>query len=129
MLLELPSYACRDGFHFVGRELQLRVGEVHVGFPLDGDEVDVRVRHFQSDDGHADARAGHGLFDGLGYPLGEEHEAAQGVIVQVEDVVVFHFGHHERVPFGQGVDVEECVIAFVFRYLVGGDFPRDDFAE
>lgn len=129
MSFEIPPYPGRDGFHFVGRELQLRVGEVHVGFPPDGDEVDVRVGHFQADDGHTDAGAGHGLLDGLGNPLGKEHEAAQGVVVQVEDVIVFHFRHHERMPLGQGVDVEECVIAVVFRYLVGGDFPCDDFAE
>ena len=54
--------------------------EVHVAFLGDGDEVDMGVRHFEPNDGHADALARHRLLESFGHFLGEDHHGSEFVI-------------------------------------------------
>ena len=100
--------------------------EVHIALLGDGDEMDVGMRHFQSDDSHTYALARHGFLDGLGHFLGKDHHAADFVILKVEDVVVFAFRNHQGMAFGDGIDVHEGKKAVVFSNFVARDFPFHD---
>ncbi len=87
------------------------------------------VGHFEAHDGYAYAVAGDDFFNGMGYAFGEEHEAAEQFVIELEELVYFLFGDDEGVPLLQGADVEEGEVVFGFGYFVGGDFSRDDFGE
>ena len=76
-----------DGLHLFGGQGKLGLPEVHVGFGLQGDEVDVRVRDFHPEDGDAHPLARDGLADGDGDLAGELRQALVGLFVQMEDVV------------------------------------------
>ena len=103
--------------------------EVHVAFLRDGDEVDVGMGHFQTDDGHANAFAGDSLLEGLGHFLGEDHHGPDFVVFKVEDVIVFAFGDHQGVTHGHGVDVHESEETLVLGNLIARDFALNDSRE
>ena len=107
------GYLSSEGFHLVGFHFDVVV-EVEVGFGLHGDEVDVCVGYFESEDCHAYFDAWAGLFKAFRYALGKVLQLAVEVFVEVEDVVHFLFGDAEYVAFHNGVDVEEgeAVVGF-----------------
>src|SRR5690606_1927348 len=111
------------------RELQLGPTEFHVVDAVDGDQVDVRVRHFQADDRYTDACTGHHRLDLASHFLGKGQHARKELIGQVEEVVHLHLWDHQRVTLAQRVDVEEGQVAFVLGYFVAGYLPLHDAGE
>ena len=107
-------------------ELQVWCIETHVGFALHGDEVDVGMGHFEAQHALSYLDAGDGTLDGAGYFLGENLKSGEFVVFEVEDVVHLAFGNHECMPFLQGADVEEGVVAVVLGYLVAWYFAGYD---
>ena len=101
--------------------------EVQVALLGDGDKMDMGMRYFQADDGHADALAGHSLLDSLGYFLGEDHHGADFVVVEVEDVVILVLGHDQSMAFHHGIDVQESEETLVLSNLIARDFTLNDF--
>ena len=108
------------------RELQVWCIEAHVGLALHGDEVDVGMGNFEPQHALSYFDAGDGTLDGVGYLLGEHLKTGEFVVFEVEDVVHLTFGNHECVPFLQGADVEEGVVAVVLGYLVARYFAGYD---
>lgn len=97
--------------------------EVHVALLGDGDEMDVRVRHLQTDDGHPYPFAGQGFLEGHRHLLGKDHHGGNFIVVEMKDIVNFPLGDDQRVAFCDRVDVEEGEEMLVFRNLVARDFP------
>ena len=110
---------------FVG-EVEFFLAEVHVALALQGNEVDVGVRNFESQYGHAHFAAGNGAAHGACHACGEDVERGEFLVVEVEDVVDFAAGNDEGVALGHGVDVEKGVEALVLGALVGGNFALGD---
>ena len=108
--------------------LGIPAGE-NIRFLLNGNQMNVRVRNFQSDNSFAYLLARESLFNGAGYFLGKYMHSAQIFIAQIKNIVCFLFGHHQCMPLYQRVDIEKSKKLFVFRYLVAGDFTCDDSAE
>lgn len=100
--------------------------EIDVIFALNGDQMYVCMGYFHTQDYHSYPFTRYFPLDLGGNALGEEHHPGQGCVVEVEDVVYFLLGDHERVSFGQRIDVEECKIVFVFSDFVGRYLACDD---
>ena len=84
------------------------------------------MRHFQADDSHADAFAGHSLLDGFGHLFGEDHHGTDFVVSQVEDVVILTLGNHQCVTLHHGIDVQKSEETLVFSDFVAGNFALYD---
>ena len=81
--------------HFLGGEMEFLLAEIHVAFCLHRDEVDVGVVHFQSQNRHTHFEAGEGRFDGASYALREYYHAAQFVVSEIEEIILFALGDDE----------------------------------
>ena len=100
--------------------------EIEVAFTSNGHKVNVSMRHLKTNNGHSDAFARDGLFDGLGDMLGEHHHLTEFFVIKMEDVIGFMFGDHEGMAFRQRVDIEESKETIVLGNFVARDFTVDD---
>ena len=82
--------------------------------------MDVCVRHFQSQHGHAHLLAGNSLLYGLGDTLGEYVQCCKFVVGEIEYVVDLMLGNHQHVALGHGVDVEKGIVALVLGHTIRG---------
>ncbi len=114
------------GLQFRGSDLLLVPGKVQVVGAVDGDKVEVGVRHFEADYGNAASVTGKGVFDGVGDRSGEKQQFSELSIGQIEELVDLHFWHYERMPFPQGKDIEESEEPVVLAYFVRRYFSCDD---
>ena len=69
--------------------------------------------NLQSKNCHTYPLANHGLIDGQCYFFCKYHHTGQEVILQVEEVIGFKLGNDQGMPFGQRINIQECVIAFI----------------
>ena len=88
--------------------------------------MDVRMGNLQSQHDDRHPFAVDLPFDPAGDFLGEEHHAGEHLIVQIENVIDLFLGHDERMSFGQGVDVEKCVVIRIFGDFVRRNLSGDD---
>lgn len=102
-------------------EFQVFFFEVEVALIGNGHEMDMGVGNFKSDDGHGDAFAWHGFFDGGSDFFGEDHHLSEFFVFDIEDIVGLMFRHDEGMAFGERIDVEEGE-----ETLVLGDFIARD---
>ena len=105
------------------------VAEIEVGLGLDGNEVDVGVRHFHAEHSLGDACAGQSGFLSQSHALGKELQRSVVFVREVKEVVDLLFGNDQRVARSHRVDVEKRKVLFIFRHFVAGDFACHDFAE
>ena len=119
----------------VGEGTELFVGElyvvveVHVAFVLHGDEVDVCMRHLETEHRHAYLAAGAYLLDGTCDAVGKGEEVVVEGVVEVEDVVDLLFRDAEDVAAYNGIDVEECETVVGFGNFVAGNLAGYDFGK
>lgn len=71
IFLYMFAYACGKLLHLFGRQ-SLLVVEVHVILSGDGEEMDVRMRHFKSYHRYADAFARHCFLQSESHALGKQ---------------------------------------------------------
>ena len=116
--IKILSYAVCNLCKLFGSEAQFGIAEEHVALLLQGDEVDVCMRHLHAEHGHANALAGECSLLCAGNLLGKEVETCQFIVFEVIDVVYFAFGNHEGVSLYHGVDVEECKVLIVLCHLI-----------
>lgn len=94
-----------------GELLELLVGEldvvaeVHIAFALQRHQVDMRVRHFQSQHGHPHLGAGADLLDALGHAASKALQLGVEPLVQVKQVIDLFLGNAEHMALDHGVDV------------------------
>lgn len=100
--------------------------EIYVVFAVDGDQMDVRMGYFEPQNDHRYPFARYFAADFCGDLLGEEHHARQRLVVEIEQVIDLLFRYDQRVPLGERIDVEKCVVAFVLGDFVGRDLAGDD---
>lgn len=100
--------------------------KIDIVFALNRDQMDVRMGYFHAQNDHSYPFTRYFLLDFGCDAFGEEHHPGQGCVVKIEDVIHFLLRDHERVPFGQRIDVEECKIVFVFSDFVGRYLACDD---
>lgn len=105
------------------------MAEVHVGFGVDGHEVDVCVRNFESEYGFCYACAWNGFLDGYCHFAGKQLEVDVVALGHVEEVVNLLLGYDECVAGCHGVDVEECEVLFVLGYFVAWNLACHNLAE
>ena len=129
ILLECSTDGISHGLHLLSRKLELGVGEEHVFLALHGDEVDMCMRHFQTQDGFADLHAGDDLLDGTSHAGCEDMEAGNLIVLKVEDIIYFATGDDERVPLHHRIDVEESIELLIAGAAIAGDFACGDFTE
>ena len=115
--------------HLLGSERELGVTEEHIALLLQGYEMDMGVGNLHAQHGHADALAGEGFFECHGHLLGEEVQACEFVVLEVEDIVYLTLGDYEGMSFHHGVDVEEGKVVLVLGHLVAGNLACHDSAE
>jgi hypothetical protein len=87
------------------------------------------VRYFQSDNSYSYPFARHGFLDGLRYFSGKEREAAQGVIVQIKNIVNFFFRNHQGMSRHQRIDIQKGNVVVIFGYDVSRDLAVNDLGE
>ena len=96
------------------------MAKIEVAGLVEGDEVDMHMRHIDAHHGLTYLDAGAHFLQPLGNALGEEMELAEEVVVEVEDVVHLLLGDAEDMAFDYGVDVEEGQAVVGFGYFVAG---------
>ena len=126
---ELGGDTVADFDKLFGGEFEMLLLEIKVAFTVDRHQMDMGMRHFESDNSHCDAFAGDGFLDGISHMFGEHHHLSEFFIVDIEDVVGFMFGNDEGMSCRQGVDVEKSKKLFVFGDFITGDFALNDFSE
>lgn len=129
LLLQLSSDDALDFEEFLLGQFEVFLFKVEVTLESDRDEMDMGMRYFKTDNGHANALAGDGFLDGLGNVLCEHHHLSKFIIIDIKDIVGFVFGDHEGVTFRQGVDIEECKKLVVFGNFIAWDFALNDSGE
>lgn len=100
--------------------------EINVVFAVYGDQMDVCVGYFEPQNHYRYPFAGYFAPDFGGDLLGEEHHARKCLVVEVENVVYLLLGYDQRMPFGERIDVQKCVVIRVFGYFVGRNLAGDD---
>lgn len=117
-----------EGCELVGRHADV-VSEVEVGGCVEGEEVDMSMRHVKANNGHANLDAGANLFQADGHLLGEELQLGIKDIVKVEEVIDLNLGDAKHMASHHGVDVEEGKAVVGFGHTMAGNFACDDFTE
>lgn len=111
-----------NAFHPLGVGIVNLVFEIHVTLLLHGHQVDMSVRHFQSQDCYSDFATRDSLFQCFGYLLGEQHHPGKLVVVNIEDIVGLMFGNDQRVSPIYRIDVEEGKVMVVLGDFITGYF-------
>lgn len=124
--LEFRYNAALDVKEFLLRQLEVLLLEVKVTLAGDGYQVDVGVRHLETDDSHSDALAGDGFLYGFGNLLGKHHHLTEFFVIDIEDVVGFMLGDNEGMAFRQGIDVKKGKKPIVFGDFIAWDLATDD---
>ena len=114
------------GSELIGRQFFLGPGEVQVIGMVDGDEVQVGMRHFQADYRKPAAIAVKGPFDRMSDRLGKQDQTRQVVIRHIEEPVDLQLGHHQRMTLAKGIDIQEGKEPLIFRNGIRRYFPGDD---
>lgn len=122
----LPGELFRNFAELFRSQLELFAVKIDVVFAVHRYQMDVCMGNFESQHHYCHLPAGGFPLDSGCNLLGKEHHAGKGLVIEVEDIVDLLLGNDERMPFGQRIDVEECVVAVVFGDLVGGNLPRND---
>lgn len=87
------------GAKLIGCQLQLGAGEVEVIGAIDGDKMEVGMRHFQADDGEAATIAVECFFNGLCYRLCEEQQLRKIIVGNVKKFIDFQLWHDQGMSF------------------------------
>ena len=102
------------------------LAEVHIRLAVHRDEVDMGVRHLETENHLCHFLAGEGSLDGLSHFLGEDFKFGQVLVFHVEDIVNFFSWNHQCVTFTDRADIEECIKLVAFCTLVAGDFTSSN---
>ena len=106
--------------------MELFAVEIDVVFVLDGDQMDMCMGNFHSQNDHCYPCARYFALDACRNLFGEDHHAGQRLVIEIEQVIDLLLRNDERMPFCQRVDVEKGVVFVVFGDLVRRDLPCDD---
>ena len=118
-----------DVKEFLLCQLEVLLLEVEIAFAGDGNQVDMGMRHFETDDGHTDAFARDGFLDGSCNLLGKHHHLTEFLVIDIENVVGFVLGDDKGMAFRQRIDVEKSKKAIVLCNLIARDLAVDDSGE
>ena len=111
------------------RELQLRIGEKHIRFFLNRNQMNVRMRHFKANHRFTHFLTWENLLDSQRYTLCKHMHCCHFIIFQIENVIHFTFRNHQRMAFHQRIDVQKRIKLFILRYLVARNFACDNSTE
>ncbi len=114
------------GFKLRRGRLTLAMGEVEVPDSVDGYQVKMGVRHFQTHYGKTAAIAVESLFDGAGNRFGEQQHMRQPLVGKVEKLIHFQFWHHQGLSLPKGIDIQEGKKLVILRDPIGRDFSGND---
>ena len=114
------------GSKLIGCHLLFGPGKVQVIGMVDGDEMEMSVRHFQADDGKPAAIAVKGSFDGKGDRPGKQQQTGQVFVGDIKELVYLELGYYQRMPVPKRIDIQEGKKTFIFRYLIRRYFSGDD---
>ena len=110
-------------------QLQLLAAEVSIALGLHGNQMDVGVGHFQSQNHLCNLAAGECLLDGNGHPLGELLVVGKFFVVHVEEIVHLTARNHECMTFHQRVNVEERIKLLVFSTFIAGNLTGSNLCK
>ena len=105
------------------------VREAEVAGFIEGDKMDVGVRHVDADNGLPYFDAGAYFFQSPGHLAAEEVQLGEEFVVEVEDLVDFFLGDAEHVAAHDGIDIEECQAMLGFGDAVARDLAGHYLAE
>ncbi len=91
-----------QGFKFFFGQTDF-VPERHFPHFVQGNQVNVGVRHFETYDGHPNSVARNGFFQGHGNFFGKLHQSQVQIVIEVKKSVDFFFGTHKVCPFAFGL--------------------------
>lgn len=109
-----------------GPELELMPGKIQVIRAIDGHEMKMRVRHFETDHGKAAAITGKSFLYRFGDRSGENQDLTQVGVGHVEELIDLELGYYEGMSFAQGEDIQECKEFVVLCNLISGYLSGDD---
>lgn len=100
--------------------------EVQVVAVVDGNQVKVCVRHFQTHDGKTATVTVKGFFYCPGDGPGKRQDPGEIFFRHVEEIIHFCFWYDQGMAFPEGKDIQEGIEPIVFGNLIGRDLPCDD---
>ena len=104
------------------RKLQLGIGEKHIFLALHRNQMNMSMRHFQTQDSHSNLLTRKSLSDSQCYLLGKNVHSGQLFIFQIKDIVYLTFRNDQRMSFYQRIDVQKCEELLVLRNFITGNF-------
>lgn len=104
------------------RKLQLGIGEKHIFLALHRNQMNMSMRHFQTQDSHSNLLTRKSLSDSQCYLLGKNVHSGQFFIFQIKDIVYLTFRNDQRMSFYQRIDVQKCEELLVLRNFITGNF-------
>ena len=107
--------------HGLGGHLNM-VGEIEVAGFVERHQMDMCMRHVDTDDRDTDFDTGAGFLEAFGHLAAELMQIDKEVVVEVEDIIHLFLGDAEHVARDNGVDVEEGETVVGLCDLVAGDF-------
>lgn len=113
-------------FELFGSDLEFGPGEVEIICAVDGDQMQVGMRHFETYHRDATAITGKGFLDGFGDGPREYEQLAKVGFGQVEEFVDLGLGYDEGMSFTKGEDIQERKEPLVLGYLIRGYSASND---
>ena len=111
------------------RELQLRIGEKHIQFFLNRNQMNVRMRYFKANHRFTHLLTWESLLNSQCYTLCKDMHCCHFIIFQIKNVIYFALRNHQSMAFHQWIDVQKRIKLFILRYLVARNFTCDNSTE
>ena len=117
---------CRDFFECFWSQFQLFLVKIDLVFAVYRDQMDVCVRNFEPQHYYRYPFASYFLLDSACHLFCEYHHAGERFVVEVENIIDLLFRNNQRMSLRERIDVQKCVVAFVFGDFVARNFAGDD---
>ena len=105
-------------FQLLGAKLQLPAGKIKIIGAVDRYQMQMSMRHLQSDDGQPATIAGECSFNSMRNRFCKYQHLSQIVIRHIEEFIYLYLGDHQHMPFLEGKNIEERIELIILRDLV-----------
>jgi hypothetical protein len=127
VLPKLGKNFCCNLLELLFRKFEMFATEIDVSLALHGDEMNMCMRHLQTEHHLCHLATGESTLYGNSDALGKLLITSNFIVVHIENIVYLTTGNHQCVPFYQWIDVEESIELLILGAFVTGNLSRSNF--
>lgn len=90
--------------HLVGLHVDM-VREIEVAGGVERHQMDVYMRHIDTDNRHTHLTAGTYLLDSLSHTLAKQMQTGKEIVIQIEDIINLALGDAENMALDHRIDI------------------------